>query len=171
MADTRTAMQKVFSFDTAMLLVRICLGLVFMFHGGQKMFGWFGGRGWEATVKGFAGMGIPEPLAIMVPITEFVGGACIVVGLLSRFWAAGLAIVMINAIALVHFKDGWHPETGQWLGLKALWTGTKELGTSGIESQTVLLLVSLAVFFGGPGGWAVADLEGWLLGLRRRPPA
>ena len=143
MADQRRVLARMFSWDTAAIILRIVLAAVFIHHGGEKMFGWFGGKGWETTVGDCQGMGIPRPLAMAVPITEFVGACCIAVGLLARFWSAGLAIVMINAIAMVHFKQGWARS----------------------EFQLCLLAMSLAVFLGGPGRWALADLEGRLLGL------
>jgi putative oxidoreductase len=160
MADSRTIVQRIFSFDTAMLVLRLVLGGAFIVHGGGKMFGWFGRGGWDATVQNFTGMGIPAPLAAFTIITEFVGGVCVVLGILTRFWAAGLAIIMINAIALVHFADGWDAQTGEWLGFYKLWTSN--------EKQLALMAMGLALLLGGPGHWAIADLEGWLLGLRRR---
>lgn len=149
----------VFSGETALLVIRVVLAAVFMFHGGQKMFGWFGGNGWDNSVAYFVDKhGIPQFLAAATIITEFVGGACILLGLLARFWGAGLAIIMINAIALVHFADGWK---GDEFSFAALWKGN--------EFQLSLMAMGLAVFLGGPGRWALADFEGWLLGLRSSP--
>ncbi|MBN2583263.1 MAG: DoxX family protein [Planctomycetes bacterium] len=161
MADERGLLHKVFSRDMAALVLRIVLGLIFVFHGGQKMFGcfnfdelsgwlqWFdsprGPGGFTNTVKGFVSMGVPRPLAMAVPITEFFGGLCLLFGLLSRFWAAGLAIIMANAIIMVHGRQGW----------------------ANNEFQLSLLAMSLAVFLAGPGRWALADWEGRLLGLTR----
>ncbi|NLX60534.1 MAG: DoxX family protein [Phycisphaerae bacterium] len=159
MADRQGVLRQMFSYDAAALALRIVLGLVFVFHGGQKTFGWFNfdessgwlqwfasprpSSGFTQTVGNFVAMGIPRPLAMAVPITEFVGGVCLIVGFLSRFWAAGLAIIMLSAIAMVHGKQGW----------------------ANNELQLALLAMSLAVFLAGPGRWAVADLEGRLLGL------
>jgi putative oxidoreductase len=149
-------MTKLFSWDTAAVFVRLVLGAVFIYHGGQKVLGWSGGVGWDKAVHYFTAMGVPHYLAMAVPITEFAGGCCLVIGLLTRFWSAGLAIVMANAIVLVTFKAGW-PQ-GKF-NFDALWKGN--------ELQLSLLAMALALFLGGPGRWAIADLEGWVLGLKR----
>ncbi len=51
-------MVKKFLFSTnptwATLPLRIAMGLIFMAHGGQKLFGWFGGYGLSATAGFFA---------------------------------------------------------------------------------------------------------------------
>lgn len=159
MAGGKSGAAAIFNTDTAMLILRLALGAVFVFHGGQKMIGWFGGKGWDKSVADFVAMGLPEWLAMFAIITEFVGGCCIAFGLLARFWAAGTAIIMISAIAMMHIHSGWN-SAGQWQGFEALWKGN--------EFQLSLLAMSLAVYFGGPGRWAIADLEGWLLGIGRK---
>ena len=93
----------------AVLILRLFLGFSFMMHGSQKLLGAFGGGG----VAGVAGMlsklGL-EPsqiLAWVLSITEFVGGVCVVLGFLTRFWAAGLVIDMAVAIFKVHRANGF----------------------------------------------------------------
>lgn len=93
----------------AVLILRLFLGFSFMMHGSQKLLGAFGGGG----VAGVAGMlsklGL-EPsqiLAWVLSITEFVGGVCVFLGFLTRFWAAGLVIDMAVAIFKVHGANGF----------------------------------------------------------------
>ena len=93
----------------AVLILRLFLGFAFMMHGSQKLLGAFGGGG----VAGVAGMlsklGL-EPsqiLAWVLSITEFVGGVCVFLGFLTRFWAAGLVIDMAVAIFKVHMANGF----------------------------------------------------------------
>ena len=93
----------------AVLILRLFLGFAFMMHGSQKVLGAFGGPG----IAGVAGMltklGL-EPaqiLAWVLSITEFVGGICLVLGFLTRFWAAGLVIDMGVAVAKVHLPNGF----------------------------------------------------------------
>lgn len=93
----------------AVLILRLFLGFSFMMHGSQKLLGAFGGGG----VAGVAGMlsklGL-EPsqiLAWVLSITEFVGGVCVFLGFLTRFWAAGLVIDMAVAIFKVHRANGF----------------------------------------------------------------
>jgi putative oxidoreductase len=141
---------KVFSADAAALVLRLMLAAVFIHHGGAKMFGWFGGNGWQAAIRQQAGMDIPVALAAAAIVTEFVGGCCILVGLLARFWAAGLAVIMLVAIFYVHMHLKGDP-------------------VGKLEFQFALLAASLAVVLMGPGRWSLADFEGWILGLRSTP--
>jgi putative oxidoreductase len=68
--------------DWALLIARVVVGVIFMAHGAQKMFGAFGGPGLSAVV------GMMGPLGYLVSIGEFFGGLGLVVGFLSRFSAA-----------------------------------------------------------------------------------
>jgi len=93
----------------AVLILRLFLGFAFIMHGSQKLLGAFGGSG----VSGVAGMltkiGL-EPahiLAWVVSITEFVGGVCVFLGFITRFWAAGLVIDMATAVLKVHMPNGF----------------------------------------------------------------
>jgi putative oxidoreductase len=46
------------------------------------------------------------PLGYLVTVGEFFGGLGIVLGFLSRFSAASIALIMVGAIAMVHSKFG-----------------------------------------------------------------
>lgn len=92
----------------AWLLVRVVAGLNLLPHGTQKLFGWFGGKGVEATVQAFAGMGF-EPASLwvwLVALTETVGGFCLAVGLLTRPAAVAIAIFLFTAVAH-HWANGF----------------------------------------------------------------
>ena len=84
-------------------LLRIIAGLLFMLHGGQKLFGWFGGPGGQggnvelASLMGLAG------------ILELVGGALIIVGLFTRPVAFVLSGEMAVAYFMAHFPNGFWP--------------------------------------------------------------
>ena len=74
-------------------LIRLFTGLFLMPHGAQKLFGWFGGRGLEATAQGFAERLGLEPgmfFAVLAGGTEFFGGLCLAIGLFTRVAAAGV---------------------------------------------------------------------------------
>jgi putative oxidoreductase len=148
-------MKKFFSYDTAAVVLRFMLFLVFFYHGSQKMFGWFGGHGWDATVAGFVKSGIHPHLAMAVPITEFVGACCLLVGLLTRFWAVGLVIVMTVALATMHIKQGWTPD-----GFKV------HALMEAVQLQIALWAAAATLFLGGPGRLSLGDIEGWALGLK-----
>lgn len=85
------------------VILRIAAGLLFMQHGAQKLFGWFGGMGGSgATAELFSQMGAAGVL-------EFFGGLLIVVGLLTRPVALVLAIEMVVAYVMAHMPHALAP--------------------------------------------------------------
>ena len=90
--------------DVALLIARVIVGVVFMAHGAQKLFGAFDGPGLSAVV------GMMGPLGYLVSIGEFFGGLGLVVGFLSRFSAASIIVIMLGAIGMVHAKVGFFYE-------------------------------------------------------------
>jgi putative oxidoreductase len=82
-------------------------------HGAQKLFGWFGGGGPRGTA-GFFGQSFRAPLAmaVLAGSAEFFGGIGLALGLLTPFAALGIAVVMLNAIAVVHWKNGFFASNG-----------------------------------------------------------
>lgn len=122
---------KVTSKDIGPLLIRIGLGAIFMFHGYGKLFQ--GGHENIAQMMSKQGAPMPEVLGWAAAVAEFVGGALILVGFLSRIWGIGQVVVMIVAIATVH-------------GVK-----TFKVSEGGFEFCLALLLMALAIVISGPG--------------------
>src|SRR5688572_22093465 len=88
--------------------LRLFLAGVMFPHGAQKMLGWWGGAGWNATIKAFTeGMHIQAPLAMAAVITEFVAPICLALGFLTRVWALGMAILITVAAVKVHYVFGF----------------------------------------------------------------
>ena len=86
---------------------RILIGLLFMQHGAQKLFGWFGGMGESGgTAELFSLMGLAGVL-------EFFGGLLVVVGLLTTPVAAILALMMLVAYFMAHAPQGGLPIQNQ----------------------------------------------------------
>jgi putative oxidoreductase len=84
--------------DLTLTIGRSILALVFLGHGTQKVFGWFGGLGFSATLEVFEDtMGIPPALTMMAMAAEVLGGLGLLAGLLTRMAAAGVLVVMIVA--------------------------------------------------------------------------
>ena len=84
--------------DLTLTLARCILAMVFLGHGSQKVFGWFGGLGFSRTLEVFEDtMGIPPALTMMAMAAEVLGGLGLLVGLLTRIAAAGVLVVMIVA--------------------------------------------------------------------------
>jgi len=84
--------------DLTLTVARLVLSAVFLGHGTQKMFGWFGGLGFSRTLDVFEQtMGIPAALTVMAMVAEVFGGLGLLFGLLTRVAAAGVLVVMIVA--------------------------------------------------------------------------
>jgi len=123
--------------DVALLLARVIVGVVFMAHGAQKLFGAFGGPGLSAVV------GMMGPLGYLVSIGEFFGGLGLVVGFLSRFSAASIIVIMLGAIAMVHGKVGFFMN---WMGNQ---------GGEGFEYHLLAIGILLVILIAGPGRYAL----------------
>src|SRR5580700_8013839 len=130
--------------DWVIAIVRIVLGVVFFAHGAQMALGWFGGAGLQTTVRQFREqLRIPAPLAMLAVAAEFLGGLGLIVGLLSRIAALGIAVVMIVALVAVHRKFGFFMN----------WYGEK-LG-HGIAYHVLVLALALTVMITGAGAFSL----------------
>lgn len=89
-------------------LVRVATGLLLVPHGAQKLFGWFGGYGLEATGQFFAAkLGLPASLALLAGLIEFFGGLMLAAGLLTRPIGALVFGLMAVAVLQVHLPVGF----------------------------------------------------------------
>lgn len=141
------------------LVLRFTVGFLFFGHGTQKLFGWFGGHGLDATSQAFEGMGMRPGRrnAIAAGAAEAGGGAAIALGLATPFAASTLIATMLTAIHRVHFKNG------PWVT------------NGGYEYNLVLTAAVLALAETGPGAlafgrgrsgpwWSLAALGGGVAG-------
>ena len=129
--------------DVALTILRVVLGVVFFAHGAQKMLGWFGGFGFHGTMASFAHMGMPAPVALLIICTEFFGGLGLIVGLLTRIAALGIAGDMIGAVFMVHLQNGFFMN----------WTGTQK--GEGIEYHLLALAMAAALLLRGAGAFSL----------------
>lgn len=121
--------------SAAPLALRLALGSVFVGHGAQKLFGWWGGYGFQATSQFFeTKLGLtPGPLhAALAGGGEFFGGILILLGLATRFAAAQAAVIMAVAIWTAH-RSAFFSDKG------------------GMEFPLTLLLVAVALVLTGGG--------------------
>ena len=90
--------------DVGLLAIRGMLGVVFMFHGSQKLLGWFGGGGLSGTAGFMEKIGIPLPeiSAFMAGAAEFFGGLALILGAGTRLAVIPLTFTMLVASFVVH---------------------------------------------------------------------
>ncbi|MUG43702.1 DoxX family protein [Paenibacillus sp. FSL W8-0186] len=121
--------------DVGLLLIRLVVGLLFIGHGAQKLFGMFGGYGPKGTGGWMESIGIKPGvlMAVLAGLMEFVGGLLFTLGFLMPLAAALIALAMLGAIVKVHFKNG-------------LWSTA-----NGYEYPLVLLVVAIAMALTGAG--------------------
>lgn len=129
------------SSDIGLFLIRAVLAAVFVFHGSQKLFGWFGGYGIDGTAGWMASIGIPLPTlnAVLAGATEFFGGIVLLLGTGTRIAAIPMAFTMLVAVLTVH-SGGFNAQTG------------------GMEYPLTLGVVLIALALLGPGGLTVTRL-------------
>jgi putative oxidoreductase len=130
--------------DLALLILRLVTGLALMGHGAQKLFGWFGGHGLRGTAGFFGSLGWRAPLAmaLLAGLAE-TSGLALAVGFLTPLAALGITVVLLNAILVVHWKNGFFN------------------GVGGIEFPLALASVAVALAATGPGRFSIDRLIGW----------
>ncbi|MGH7581182.1 MAG: DoxX family protein [Gemmatimonadales bacterium] len=119
--------------DAALLILRVVLGIIMVYHGWAKVTN-LGG-----TIEGFTGMGIPLPAlaALFATVAEVGGGLLMLIGALTDIAGLLFAIDMLGAITFVHAKNGFAVDKG------------------GFEWPLALLAMALAIALAGPGRFAV----------------
>ncbi len=130
--------------DYAALLARLLLGVVIFPHGAQKLFGWFGGYGFSGTMEFFTqSLGIPSAFGLLAIIAESFGALGLVVGLLGRVAAFGVACNMVVAALISHLHNGFFMN---WLGNQS---------GEGFEYHLIALGLAAVVMLKGSGALSV----------------
>jgi putative oxidoreductase len=127
-----------------MLIIRIVVGLLFVGHGTQKLFGWFGGHGRSGTTGFMESLGYPAPgaAAVVGGAAEAVGGVLLLLGFLTPLGSLLVIAMMVSAMLAVHVSRGMWNTTG------------------GIELPLVYAVVAAGIAF-GPGRFSLDRVIGW----------
>lgn len=127
------------SADLGLLIVRLVVGLLFVGHGAQKLFGWFGGYGIKGTGGWLESIGVKPgaTMAVLAGLSEFGGGLLLALGLVTPLAAVLIIITMLIAIAKVHGANG-------------LWATA-----NGYELNLIIIAIALAVALTGAGSYSL----------------
>ena len=123
---------------------RVILGCVFLPHGAQKLFGWFGGFGFTNTMTYFTQTtGLPWIIAFLIVMGESLGALGLILGFFTRLSALGLICIMVGAIITVHIPNGFFMN---WFG--------KQAG-EGFEYHLLVIGMSIPLLVSGGGKYSV----------------
>ena len=130
--------------DTSILILRVLLGIVFLPHGLQKVFGSFGGYGYTGTMGYFTGtLGIPALFAFLAIAAEFLGSLGLITGLFTRIAAFGIGIEILVAALMLHVKNGFFMN----------WFGNQK--GEGFEYHILVVAIAAALVIKGGGKWSL----------------
>jgi putative oxidoreductase len=141
--------------NLGLLVLRLVVGVLFVGHGAQKLFGAFGGHGVDGTGDVFESLGLRpgRAMAVSAGLAEFVGGLLLAAGLVTPVAALVLTATMVTAIWTVHAAKG-------------LWAAN-----GGYEYNLTLIAAVFAITAIGPGAWSLDHVLGvawagadWALG-------
>ena len=115
--------------DVALLLARLVIGVVMFAHGYQKMV--INGIG--RTTEGFESLSIPLAIvsASFVTVVEFVGGALLIVGVLTPVVCGMMVVIMVGAGVFVHIPKGIFVADGGWELVGVIAAGLIALAAAG----------------------------------------
>jgi putative oxidoreductase len=135
-----------------LLLARVVIGLLMAAHGAQKLFGWFGGYGLNATGEFMVQLGFQRgrAFATAASVGEIVSGLLVAFGFLGPVGPAIMLSVMIVAAITVHWEHGLFA-TNNGIELPLLY-GTAAVGLA----MTGFGRYSLDAWLGIAGHWPAA---------------
>ena len=143
--------------DWAPLPIRLAVGYGFMAHGFAKLL-----RGPEKFAVVLHTLGVPEPLlaAWAATLTELIGGAAVLAGVLISWVSIPMSVVLLTALVTVHLPYGFFS-----VKFAEVTEAGIKFGTVGYEILLLYLAGLVALVLGGPGA---LSLESWIEGRRQR---
>lgn len=141
--------QKLFSTPDSwtIAILRIVLGAAIFPHGAQKLFGWFGGYGFEGTMGYFTGtVGLPWIIGFAVIILEFFGAIALILGFGVRIIAASYIVLALGIVFSSHIQHGFFIN---WFG--------NQMG-EGYEYFLLWIAMAIALLLNGGGKFSLDRL-------------
>ncbi|MFI5718171.1 DoxX family protein [Nocardia sp. NPDC051750] len=134
--------------DLGLFILRLVVGGTFLYHGLQKLTGWFDGPGLDGTkdMMEKGGWDHPSVAAALVTAGEVGGGVLLILGLATPLAAGAVLAVILDAWM---FKQGMVPDFQY------------ATGETAVEIDTILAGAAIAIIFTGPGRWALDRGRGW----------
>jgi putative oxidoreductase len=127
------------------LIARLALAIVVFPHGAQKLFGWFGGYGFQGTMGFLTGQaGLPYFIALLVILIESIGAFFVFIGFATRIAAFGILANFVGVLLKIHLANGFFMN----------WAGTQK--GEGIEYFVLLIGLAVILLITG-GGKASVD--------------
>ncbi|MGG1400702.1 DoxX family protein [Bacillus salipaludis] len=128
--------------NIGLLIIRLVVGILFIGHGAQKLFGWFGGYGLKGTGGWLESVGVKPgvTMALFAGLAELIGGILFTLGLLTPLAGIMITGTMVMAIAKVHGPNG-------------IWATS-----NGYEYNLTLIAVTIGIALVGPGQYALDAL-------------
>jgi len=122
--------------EIALLILRVCVGFVFVYHGALKL---FPAGGMDGFTQYLTALGVPSPEinAWLAALTEFLGGLALMCGVYARWAALPLIFVMVVAILTVTGKNGFN------------------IVSKGFEYNFILIAALVAIFLSRSEKWHI----------------
>lgn len=121
-------------------ILRLAVGLMILPHGMQKVFGSFGGPGFQGEIEFLTqSMHIPWVFALLAIAAEFLGGLGLILGLFTRIAAFGVGVTMLVAALTVHLENGFFMN----------WFGNQK--GEGIEFFLLVVPITVVLMIEGAG--------------------
>lgn len=131
-------------FQLTLFVVRVTVGIVVLAHGVQKLFGWFGGYGFDGTMNFFTEtIGLPYFAGVIIILLETLGMLALIAGIMGRMMSVGVILIMLGAILTTHGPVGFYMN----------WDGS--LSGEGFEYHLLVIALASATVVNGTGAFSL----------------
>jgi len=153
--------------NISLLILRVVVGFYLMGHGAQKLFGWFGGKGFAASVGMLKSRGFKPAVfwALLGSVGEFGGGLLLALGLFTPLGAIGVFASMLMAVLKFHWSKGFWAAKGGYeypliLAILGFVLGLLGPGSYSLDALFGIPLSTVPLFLIGAVGAIIVDIIG-----------